>query len=90
MLTKSVQSLPDLLSHLSSLLPTSSAPSTLHSSLTSTLQSFSSLNTYISSTVFSLSEYGGGYGGIGSKSWTPAEEEVRREIRSLKGLLLNR
>ena len=62
-----------------------------------TLQSLTSLTAYISSQMyasgggrFNYSSYGVGGGGVNGQSSNPAAEEMRREIKALKGLVLNR
>jgi hypothetical protein len=60
-----------------------------------TLQSLSELTAFISSQTYSVpSSFRGPFtGSLSSQSQNtlgPAEEEVRRELRALKGLLLNR
>jgi hypothetical protein len=57
-----------------------------------TFKALTDLTAYISRETFPI--YGGGlnfrYGFSNSTQLTPAQEEVRREIRALKGLVLNR
>jgi len=60
-----------------------------------TLQSLSELTGMISSQTYTLpssfrSTFGGSLSNRPVNTLGPAEEEVRRELRSLKGLLLNR
>ncbi|KAK2466070.1 hypothetical protein APHAL10511_001712 [Amanita phalloides] len=58
-----------------------------------TMQTLSDLTGYISSQLYSPYKPPSGFGGFsgsGSSLLSPAEEELRREIRALKGLVLNR
>ncbi|EIM88599.1 uncharacterized protein STEHIDRAFT_167855 [Stereum hirsutum FP-91666 SS1] len=82
-----VSSLENLKSGLPS--PTSSASS---SRFQHTLQTFIDFTGYLTAQVYTVSTAGLGYRppGTHTASLSPQEEEVRKEIRALKGLVLNR
>ncbi|KIP12749.1 hypothetical protein PHLGIDRAFT_97395 [Phlebiopsis gigantea 11061_1 CR5-6] len=80
---------PPLLSSLATLRDTLPGPQPPSTSLQGTQEALSDLTGYVSAQTYTMPSYRFTAPGL-STTLTPEEEEVRREIRALKGLVLNR